>query len=82
MKTTVELPDALLDEAKKIARREGTSLRDLLEAGLRAVLKERRQPTPTFELRAASFEGRGLQRPFRDDRWDEIREASYEGRGG
>jgi hypothetical protein len=82
MKTTVELPDGLLEEAKKVARREGTSLRDLLEAGLRAVLKEHRQPHPSFELRDASFHGRGLQRPFREDRWDEIREASYEGRGG
>lgn len=81
MKTTVEIPDRLLEEAKKVAAREGTSLRSLVEAGLRAELDSRKQ-SKDFRLRDASFEGRGLRAPLREDRWDEIREASYEGRGG
>ena len=37
MKTTVELPDELLRAAQRTARREGTTVKSLLEEGLRAV---------------------------------------------
>jgi hypothetical protein len=80
MKTTVELSDPLLEEAKRVAAREGLSLRALIESGLTRVLKEyqRRQH---FELRDASFKGNGLQPEFRHEDWERIREAGYEGRG-
>jgi hypothetical protein len=38
MKTTMELPDGLLIEAKKLAAEEQTTLRALVEQGLRHVL--------------------------------------------
>ena len=44
MKTTVELPDALLMAAKKRAVEDRTTLRAILERGLRRELKERRHP--------------------------------------
>lgn len=81
MKTTVEIPDALAEEAKALARRERTTLRALIEAGLRHVLRERGRPG-RFELRDASFGGRGLQPGLREGDWERIREAAYEGRGG
>ncbi len=81
MKTTVEIADALAAEAKKVAAQENTTLRALLEAGLRHVLEQYRQAPPSFRLRDASFRGRGLQPDFRDAGWEEIRDASYAGRG-
>ena len=42
MKTTVDLPDELLIEAKKRAAEMRCTLRDLLDAGLRAELASRR----------------------------------------
>lgn len=81
MKTTVEIPDPLAEEAKALARREGTTLRALIEAGLRSVLRERRRRS-RFRLRDASFSGRGLQSGFRDADWQRVREAAYEDRGG
>jgi hypothetical protein len=45
MKTTVELPDALLMAAKKRAVEDRTTLRAILERGLRRELKERRHPS-------------------------------------
>ncbi len=81
MKTTVELSDNLAEEAKRVAAREKTTLRALIEAGLRAILKERRKST-RFQLRDASFQGRGLQPEFRSESWERIREAAYEERGG
>ena len=56
MKTSIDLPDALLDEAKKVAARDSTTLRDLVEAGLRRILRERRAKKP-FVLRDARVGG-------------------------
>ena len=81
MKTTVEIPDPLAEEAKTVARREKTTLRALIEAGLRQVLRDRRREAG-FRLRDASFRGKGLQPGFRDGDWQRIREAAYEDRGG
>lgn len=81
MKTTVEISDELAREAKRLAARERTTLRALVEAGLRLVLRERR-PKTSFQLRDASFRGRGLQAGFRSGSFESIREAAYEGRGG
>ena len=81
MKTTVEISDPLADEARAVALREKTTLRALIEAGLRQVLRDRRRRA-RFRLRDTSFRGRGLQPEFRDGDWQRIREAAYEGRGG
>lgn len=80
MKTTVEISDALLAAAKRLAARDGTTFRDLVEAGLRRVVEEREQ-TPPFRLRQVTFEGEGLQPEFRDAGWEKIRDAVYEGHG-
>ncbi len=81
MKTTVEISDALLLEAKKVAAREGTTVRTLIEQGLRHTLagRGRRQG---FKLRKASFKGRGLSAVARGASWQQLRELAYEGRGG
>ncbi len=81
MKTTVELPDALVAEAKEVAARRGTTLRGLVEMGLRVVI-ERPNGSRPFRLRDASFTGNGLQPEFRDGDWERIRAAANEGRGG
>lgn len=41
MRTTLNLPDALVEQAKATAAREGRTLTSLLEEGLRAVLQDR-----------------------------------------
>lgn len=80
MKTTVDIADALLEDAKALAAREKSTLRELIEDGLRRVLAERRQRGP-FRLRDASFCGNGLAPEFRDAGWERVRDALYEGRG-
>ncbi|MGH7267947.1 MAG: type II toxin-antitoxin system VapB family antitoxin [Candidatus Rokuibacteriota bacterium] len=80
MKTTVEIPDSLLEEARKLAAREGTTVRALIEAGLRHVVAERRRPT-AFRLRRATFAGDGLRPEVAGAGWDRLRELAYEDRG-
>ena len=80
MKTTIEISDPLLREARKLAEREGVTLRALVERGLRRVVAETKTGAP-FKLRKASFKGRGLQDDLSDASWDRISDLSYEGRG-
>jgi hypothetical protein len=81
MKTTVEIPDPLLREARKLARREGTTLRALIEQGLRRLLAEKKRGR-TFRLRKASVKGRPLHPDMQGACWEQIRDKIYEGRGG
>jgi hypothetical protein len=79
MKTTVEIADSLLSEAKQVASKENATLRDLIEEGLRRSLDDR-QRRGTFRLRRASFKGKGLHPGVEPGTWERIREIIYEGR--
>jgi hypothetical protein len=81
MKTTVQIPDSLLEEAHKLAAKEKTTLKALVEEGLRLILAKRRR-SAAFQLRKASFKGMGLQHDVAGAAWEQIREKIYEGRGG
>lgn len=81
MKTTLDISDPLLREAKRLAAREGTTLRALVEQGLRRVVAEKKKQ-PVFRLRKASFKGNGLRPELRDVGWERLRDLAYEGRGG
>ena len=83
MKTTVEINDALLREAKKTAAQRRQTLKALIESALRQHLKGPGRPRPgTFKLRKHPFRGRGLQPDVAEGDWSEIRRRAYEGRGG
>jgi CRISPR/Cas system-associated protein Csm6 len=81
MKTTIQIPDRLFEEARKLAHRERTTLKTLVEEGLRRIVSEHKR-RDHFRLRKASFKGNGLQPHLAGASWDQIREMSYEGRGG
>lgn len=82
MKTTIDIADALFLEAKKTSERDGTTLKALVEAGLRQVLAERQRKAQPFRLRRASFKGKGLRADIGTASWERLRELAYEGRGG
>lgn len=80
MKTTVEIADGLLADAKKAAARRGVTLRTVIEEGLRLVVKSE-GTRRAFRLREASVGGQGVDPAFGDGRWDRVRDAIYKGRG-
>ena len=81
MKTTIEIADPLFIAARRLAAEEQTTLRALVEEGLRQLVSARRQ-APRFRLRDAGFRGSGLRPEIDEGDWETIRSMAYEDRGG
>ena len=58
MKTTIDISDPLLRKARSVAAKRRTTLRALVEQGLRQVVAEK--PAKPFKLRDARYGGGGL----------------------
>ncbi|HYO45323.1 MAG TPA: type II toxin-antitoxin system VapB family antitoxin [Gemmatimonadota bacterium] len=80
MKTTVEIADTLLTDARRVAQREGTTLRALVEEGLRRIVGERSE-RKEFELRKVTFPGEGVDPDLDGGSWEKIRRRIYEDPG-
>ena len=64
MKTTIEMSDPLFRSAKDLAARSQTTLRALIEEGLRRVLSDSpAQAKSAFKLKKASVGGRAVLMP-------------------
>ncbi len=80
MKTTIELADELLEQVRSVARREGGTLRGLVEEGLQRSLEARRNSTRR-KLDFPSYGGDGLTPEFQGAPWNRIRDEIYRERG-
>ena len=80
MKTTVELSDSLLRQAKRLAVKERTTVKALIERGLRLVVANQKTGR-AFKLRRASFRGDGLVSGRTLDDWPAVRDTIYSERG-
>jgi hypothetical protein len=80
MKTTIDLSDGLLLRVKELARRDGRTMRDVLEEGLEMVLASK-SSRKAVKIAPVTFGGSGLSEEYRTASWDRIRAAAYEGRG-
>jgi hypothetical protein len=81
MKATIDIAEAMLKEAKLIAAREGTTLRALVEEGLRHVIDERAKQTTGFRLRDCSYGSGGGVPGVDPDDWMSIKHI-VRGAGG
>jgi hypothetical protein len=79
VKTTVEIADALLARAKRLAKRSGRPLRALVEEGLRRVLADKpaRSGYELPDRSAGSPEG---PNPLAAMSWQDLRDEIYGGR--
>lgn len=82
MKTTVDISDALLTRAKRLAARRGVTLKSVLEDALRRELASEAKEEPRQVVHTHTFGGKGLQRGLDWSDWSAIRSMAYEGRGG
>jgi hypothetical protein len=80
MKTTIELSDELLEQARRVAKAEGATLRALVEEGLQRSLEARRQATRK-PLDFPSYGGSGLTDEFQGAPWSRLRDEIYREHG-
>lgn len=77
MKTTVEIADALFAEARAEAERRGTSMRSLIEDGLRRVLDSTDDDGPSWELPDLGYGTGGIRPEYLAGGHDAFLEAAY-----
>jgi len=82
MKTTVDIADGLLAQAKRLAARQGTTLKALIEEGLRHSLERAGARDGGKALETHVVHGHGLQAGRSWDDLGHLVESTYEGRGG
>ena len=80
MKTTIDISDALLRDAKLLAQKQHLTLRSLVEEGLATVL-EKRAIEKKEPIKPVVFGGNGLSAEFRNAPWEKVRDSIYEGHG-
>lgn len=81
MRTTLDLPDPLFLQAKKLARDRKIPFRALVAEALRRVVTEE-APRRKFKLPQRPFGRGGLVEGLSWSDWDRIRDLVYEGHGG
>jgi hypothetical protein len=79
VKTTVEIPDALLERARRHARRSGRPVRALIEEGLRLVLQSE-APGAAYRLSDQSAGDAAGPNPLESLSWQDLRDEIYGGR--
>jgi hypothetical protein len=70
-----------MKEARKIANQEHTTIKALIEEGLRLTIESRRRNSK-FRMRKATFKGNGFQPDMAGASREKIRDLSYGARGG
>lgn len=80
VKTTIDIADVLLTEARQQAQSRHTTLRELVQEGLRSVIERRKQEEHLRQISIPVVVG-GLSPAFRDASWRRIRDAIYRGPG-
>lgn len=76
MKTTLDIQDALLLRAKRLAKRTGRPLRMLVEEGLRQMLASAEQRS-SYQLPDCSVGEPGAPNPLEQLSWQDLREEIY-----
>ncbi len=76
VKTTIEIQDALLAQAKRFAKRSRRSLRAVVEEGLRRVLTDA-QAGPGYEVPDASVGDPDAVDPLESMSWQDLRAEIY-----
>jgi hypothetical protein len=80
MKTTVDIADPLLAQTKRFAARHGTTMKALMEQGLRLVLAEKAGEAD-FEFVPVTDGMPHVEKGYESMTWEQVRDIIYEGRG-
>lgn len=82
MKTTVQIPDALLADVQKIAYKNKTSFRALVQEGLLHVVEQDQKKKKNHHVKDCTYPPAHLVKGKLDPMpWEKLRAIIYEGRG-
>jgi hypothetical protein len=81
VRTSIDIPDPLLRRARHLARRRGTTLREVFLEGLRSVVESERGGRAPYRVEDCSFGGDGLAEGLSWSDTARLRDLVYEGRG-
>jgi Arc/MetJ family transcription regulator len=76
MKTTIEIADDLLERAKRRARRENKTLREIVDEALRRQIDSMPDEKP-FRYRPHTVKGKGLQAGISEGNWEQVRDLIH-----
>ena len=82
MKTTIDIAEPILMQAKRLAAERETTLKAVVESALREVIRAEQESRTPFRLRKCPVDGNGLQPGLSWGDWNALRALAYEGRGG
>jgi hypothetical protein len=77
VKTTLEIQDTLLDRAKRLSKRTGKPLRQLVEQGLELVLESESDRGARYQLPDRSVGRAGAPNPLEGWSWQDLRDEIY-----
>ncbi len=77
MKTTLILPDPLLQKAKLVAQKRGTSVTRIMQDALREYLASESKPIPKKQWRIRPSGKGGYVSAEYDGNWQKIRDELY-----
>ncbi len=76
MKTTIDIADNLFREAKQVARKDGVTIKSLVDEGLEDVLR-RRMKKVRVGVKPVVFQGDGLDPAWVGAGWEAIRDEIH-----
>ena len=78
MRTTIDVPDTLLEQARGVASGAGCTVRELMIEGLGEVVQRRlAEAAVPYRMADRSVGGDGLQPGVADLRWESIRDPVH-----
>ncbi len=77
MKTTVQIPDALLADVQKIAQKNNTTFRALVQEGLMHVVERERLKKKPFKLKDCSVGPQKVNEELVGRQWEDIVDLVY-----
>ena len=77
MKTTLNIADDLLETAKEFAKKENTTLTEIVETSLKVYLSSQGSNRKPIKWKKSHFGKNGLVDGLQNKSWAEIRDISY-----
>jgi hypothetical protein len=77
MKTTIDIPESLLQRAKIFAKKKQLTLREVACEGIEHWISQEKSISTPYSFKGTRVQGKGLNPEFKSAEWPQIRAAIY-----